>query len=417
MRILFISIHYPSDLSTNTQGIYKRMGMFIDAIKEIGQVDMLFFVPPETDMSPDAIASQERAFSQYWQTQVNLTLCPTIEEHDSIPKWRKQLDGSFNFFKQSPVSPQQMQALEACLLQKPDAIFVHRLSSINPVMLTNQAKPPVFLDLDDIEHIRFMREIRQPPSRLITQLYLLQIPARLWGELQAIRLARRTFVCSELDRRYLTNRWGLSGIVAIPNAIFIPEPQQITKEPTLLLIGGYYYYPNANAANFLIEKVWVHIHKAMPNARLIIAGPQPHHIRSYSKGVPGVEFTGFVDDLDAVYQRSRVACCPIFSGGGTRVKMIEAAAYGKPIVATRLGAEGIQMTDGKEFLMRDRPKDFAIACLDLLQNDDLCDRLGKAARAAAIQHYDRAKIVQQIQQQIESEIGVTQTVKIDFIGT
>lgn len=399
-RVLFISIHYPSDLSTNTQGIYKRMGMFVDAIKQIAQIDMLFFVPPETDMSDDAIATQERTFSQYWQTQIKLNLCPTLKQ-DSIPKWRHQLDGIFNFFKQFPASPQQIQAVKKCLLQKPDAIFVHRISSISAVMQTNLPLPPVFFDLDDIEHIRFMREIRQPPSQLITQLYHLQVPARWWGELQAIRLAHRTFICSELDRRYLTHRWGLPNIVTIPNAIFIPELQPITKEPTLVLIGGYYYYPNANAANFLIEKVWVYVHKAMPNARLIIAGPEPHHIRSYNQKIPGVEFTGFVDDLDTVYQNSRVACCPIFSGGGTRVKMIEAAAYGKPIVATRLGAEGIQMTDGEEFLMRDRPKDFALACLELLQNDHLCERLGKAARAAAILHYDRSLIVQHIRQQIE----------------
>ena len=128
MRILFVSIHFPSDLSTCTQGVYKRMSLFIDAIKEIGEIDMLFFVPPETQVSPDAIAQTERSFSQHWQTKINLFLCPK-EEQNSLPKWRQQWDGIFNFFKQSDffISPQQMQALEECLSRKPDAIFVHRL--------------------------------------------------------------------------------------------------------------------------------------------------------------------------------------------------------------------------------------------------------------------------------------------------
>lgn len=406
MRILLISIHYPSDLSTNTQGVYKRLGMFVDAIKNIGQVDMLFFVPPETDISLKAIAETERTFSQHWQTQINLYLSP-LEVQNSQTKLRQQWDGVFNFFKQSDFlrSPNQLQALEKCLSLKPDAIFVHRLSSMSAVMQRKQDLPPVFLDLDDIEHLSFMRQIRQPPTRLVTLLYYLQVPARFWGELQAIRKARSSFVCSKGDRRYLSERWGLPGVMTVPNAISIPEKQAIAIELTLLLIGGYNYFPNTNAANFLIEKVWTDIYKVMPNARLLIAGPYPENIRGYSQKVPGVEFLGFVPDLDKLYQRSRVVCCPILSGGGTRVKMIEAAAYGKPIVATRIGAEGLSMNDGQEFLMRDDPKAFAEACLELLRNDELCDRLGKAAREAAICHYDRANIVRQIQQQIQSEIN------------
>ncbi|KYC37420.1 glycosyltransferase [Scytonema hofmannii PCC 7110] len=405
MRILFISIHFPEDLSKSTLGIYKRMSMFIDAIKALGQLDMLFFVPPETDLSPEAIAQTERSFSQHWQTPLNLFLCPK-EEDDSLPKWKQQWGGIFSFFQQSDffITSRQMQALEKCLSRKPDAIFVHRLSSMSAVMQVQQDLPPIFLDLDDIEHISFMRQIRQPPTRLVTQLYYLQVPARLRGELQAIQLARRTFVCSERDRTYLTERWGLPGVVTISNAIAIPKSQTITLEPTLLMLGGYNYYPNINAANFLIEKVWVQIHKAMPNARLIIAGPYPENIPSYDKGIPGVEFAGFVNNLSELYQRSRVVCCPILSGGGTRVKMVEAAAYGKPIVATRVGSEGLEFKDGQEFLMRDNPNDFAAACLELLRNYDLCDRLGSGARATAIKKYDRANIVRLIQQQIEFQL-------------
>ncbi len=411
MRILFVSHHFPSDLSTNTQGIYKRMGLFIDAIKAIAQLEMLFFVPADTDVSASAIAATEQAFSQHWQTPIKLHLCPIPANPPTRPKWRQQSDGIFNFFQQADfwVSPQQVQALQTCLNSAPDAVFVHRLCAMSSAMLAQQPLPPIFFDLDDIEHIKFMRQIRQPPTRLQTLLYYLQVPARLRGELRAIRLAERTFVCSEHDRKYLSNQWQLPGVVSIPNAITLPTPPPLPPDPTLLLLGGYYYYPNINAANFLIEQVWPQVHRAMPQARLLIAGPQPENIRSYAKNLPGVEFTGFVDDLDALYARSRVVCCPILSGGGTRVKMIEAAAYGKPIVATRIGAEGLEMVDGQEFLKRDRPRDFADACIELLKNDAECDRLGSAARATALRHYDRAHIVKQIQQQLKSDINIPQS--------
>lgn len=336
-----------------------------------------------------------------------------------MAKLQRQAPGVFNFFKQ-PVfigtsGSQQIQAFEKCLNNEPDAIFVHRLRSMSPAMLTRRALPPIFLDLDDIEHIAFMRKIRQPPSKPITLLYNLQVPALWWGECRAIRLARQTFVCSEQDRNYLTKRWDLPGVVTVPNAVTIPEPQPITSKPTLLLLGSYHYnLPNVNAANFLIEQVWPKIHQIMPEARLIIAGKAPKNIRSYKAGVPGVEFTGFVDDLDALYRRVRVVCCPIFSGGGTRVKMIEAAAYGKPIVATRIGVEGIEMHDGQDFLLRNNSKSFAEACLELLKNDSLCEQLGANARAVAIRHYDCTNIVRLIQEHIKSKKGVQEN-RVDNI--
>lgn len=403
MRALFVSNHFPTNLSTNTQGIYQRMSLFIDALKGIAQMDMLFFVSSDVDISEAAIAQFEAQLSHHWGIQIRLFLCATPAVARS--KLKQQWLGMLNVHNQidyvGTSSLPAIKAFEACLERQPDIVFIHRLTSMCPVMRTKQPLPPIFFDLDDIEHIKFMRQIRQPPTRLRTLLYYLQVPARWWGELNAIRLTHQTFVCSERDRRYLHTRWGLSNVVAIPNAISIPNPQPITTEPTLLLLGGYYYYPNINAANFLIEQVFPRIRQVIPNAHLIIAGTKPETIRGYGKNLPGVEFTGFVDDLDALYQRSRVVCCPIFSGGGTRVKMIEAAAYGKPIVATRIGAEGLEMQDGKEFLMRDRPQDFADACIELLRNDALCNQLGAAARIVAIQKYDRTNIIHSIQQSIK----------------
>ena len=139
----------------------------------------------------------------------------------------------------------------------------------------------------------------------------------------------------------------------------------------------------------------------MPEARLIIAGASPEYIRGYHSRLPSVEFPGFVDDLDSLYRRSRVVCAPILSGGGTRVKIIEAAAHGKPIASTRLGAEGLDLRDGHELLLRDDPESFAQACLHLLKDSTLCERLGRTAFEAANRHYDRANIIRLIQKYLQ----------------
>jgi glycosyltransferase involved in cell wall biosynthesis len=407
MRILFISRYFPGDLRTDVQGVYKRMNMFIDAIKEVASLDMLFYVSPDTDTSPSSVSKLECSLSRHWNTDIRLFLCPvsTLEYRGQLYKWWFYGTGIFNFFRQ-PYShdmsgPRQIQAFEDCLSRKPDAIFAHRIFSMCPPLLTHKHLPPIFLDLDDIEHIVFRRVVGQI-KRLRQKFLYLHVPVRFWGEYRAIRIAKLTFVCSEPDRRYLSNRLYLQNVVTVPNAVSIPELQPITEEPTLLFLGSA-HLPNLFAAEFLIKYVWPYIHRRIPAARLIIAGLPPNKIRKTYHSIPGVEITGFVDDLEGLYKRTRVVCAPILSGGGTRIKIIEAAAYGKPIVSTRLGAEGIEMSDGGELLLRDDPSLFAEACLKLLVDISLCQRLGSAARATAVRYHDRNKVIQLIQRYLKEQ--------------
>jgi glycosyltransferase involved in cell wall biosynthesis len=401
MRILFISTSFPTDLHINVNGKFQRMRMFIEAIKEIAPLDMLFYVPSATDVSPSAVSQLERSFSQYWDADLHLSLCPRFDYPKRFSKWQLYGAGAFNFFRQpgyvDTSGPQQVQAFEACLEQKPEVIFAHRLASMCPPLLTRKRLPPIFFDLDDIEHVAFLRSIDRQSGWRTKLVYYSRIPELWWGERRAIRLAQRTFVCSELDRDYLTNRWRLPGIVTVPNAISSATLLPVAPEPTLLFLGSYRYKPNVQAAEFLLEQIWPRVFQVMPEARLIIAGASPEGIRGYDVGIPGVEFADFVDNLDELYRRSRVVCAPILSGAGTRVKIIEAAAYGKPIVATRLGAEGLEMCDGEELFLHDDPASFADACLKLLRDCTLCERLGAAARATAIQCYNRSNIVRKIQ--------------------
>jgi glycosyltransferase involved in cell wall biosynthesis len=115
-----------------------------------------------------------------------------------------------------------------------------------------------------------------------------------------------------------------------------------------------------------------------------------------------VETSRGCDDSEFDHDQKVPARCigtdpSLLRGGGTRIKIIEAAAYGKPIAATRLGAEGLDMRDGHELLLRDDPESFAQACIQLLSDFALCERLGHAAYESVIRHYDRANIISLIQ--------------------
>jgi len=407
MRVLIVSKHFPENLLTKVHGVYKRLQMFVDAINKTSQIDVLFFVPNDMEVSSSLIAKLEHSFSNYWDAEIKLHLCKKFAPNRSRLNWKRYGLGAVRFFKQDGFletsGREQVRGFESCLSNRPDKIFVHRLAAMCPLLLTSRTLPPVFLDLDDIEHIAFFRSIKHIPQWYKKLLYYTILPALCWGEYKAIQLADRTFVCSEKDRRYLTNRWHLKGVYTIPNAVKIPKRLPATAEQTLLFIGSYFHKPNINAAEFLIQKIWPHVHKALPDATLIIAGFPPDRIPSYRLDTPGIRFPGFVDNLANLYRQSRVVCAPILFGSGTRLKILEAAAYGKPIVSTQMGAEGIQMRNGREILLCDDPKRFAESCVRLLKDQDLCDRLGSAACAAVAKKYDQVKVKRLIQKHFKNE--------------
>jgi glycosyltransferase involved in cell wall biosynthesis len=406
-RVLFVSRQFPSDIAKSVHGVYMRMRLFLDALMELSEaLDVLFYVEPGVDSSAEAMRRAEADIWAAWGIRANITLCP-VEEPSSGSEslWHHYVRPTFSLFAQSlyagTSAAVQVVAFEAALERHPDAVFVHRLDAMCPVLLTRRSCPPVFLDLDDIEHVRWVRQLRQGPFWPGKRLYYLHLPALVAGERRAVSFSTRTFVCSEFDRRYLTKLCRMPRVVTIPNAVTMPDHYGIdSASMALLFLGTYAYLPNAAAADFLIREVWPLVRDACSGARLIIAGNKPERIASFAGGPPGVEFTGFVDNLEELYRRVRVVCCPVMSGGGTRLKIIEAAAYGKVIVSTRVGAEGLDLRDGEEIILRDGARAFAEACIDLLKDLTRCRAMGLAARKAVEPRYDRRHIVSRIKDTI-----------------
>jgi glycosyltransferase involved in cell wall biosynthesis len=112
-----------------------------------------------------------------------------------------------------------------------------------------------------------------------------------------------------------------------------------------------------------------------------------------------------VEDLSALYERTQVVCCPTRVAGGTRVKIIEAASFGKAIVATRVGAEGLDLLDNAEILLRDDLESIAEACVGLLTDPELAARIGTAARAVVTRQYDRQATILRIREFITASLA------------
>ncbi|MEZ4547536.1 MAG: glycosyltransferase [Thermodesulfobacteriota bacterium] len=403
MKILFISRYLPDD-PQKVHGTFKRIATFIEAFKDIAELDVLFFTPPDYDCSEGQISRLKEFITRLWNADVRLYLYPMSKFNmdNELMKWISFTQGIFSFSKQRGriefSSHEQVRAVEECLGLKPDVIFAHRLSSMCPLLLTKKPLPPIFFDLDDIEHIVLKRYI-ESRNNLKTKLLYSLLPSLTKGEYNAIELASKTAVCSELDRSYLNEKYGLSGVVTVPNAVDIPRLEPITSEPNLLFLGSI-YQPNVDAAHYLVERIWPLVRKKLPQAKLIIAGTSAEKMGLKTTGADGVETPGFVDDLADLYRKVRATAVPILVGGGTRFKIIEAAAYGKPTVATTIGAEGLEFEEGTEILRRDDPETFADACVSLLTDTHLCEKIGLAAREKTIEIYDRQNVIKRIKEHI-----------------
>jgi glycosyltransferase involved in cell wall biosynthesis len=227
----------------------------------------------------------------------------------------------------------------------------------------------------------------------------------------AVHAASRTFVCSAHDASVLEQTLSLprDRSVVVPNAAAIRTPSGVCEEPVLLFVGTFGWTPNVEAMDFFLERCWPRIRAASPNARLRIVGRSPEKIRAHAHGPKGVEFAGFVPDIDREYHAARVVICPIVSGGGTRVKLVEAAAFGKPIVSTRIGAEGLDFADGVHALLRDDPDRFADACVQLLQDSSACERLAARVYEHAKAHFDRNSVLAAIRAAVGDCVGERHT--------
>lgn len=160
-----------------------------------------------------------------------------------------------------------------------------------------------------------------------------------------------------------------------------PEPGSVG------FIGSLDFRPNQDAVEWIIDELWQRVIERAPEARLSVAGSTPPDwLRRKAHGK--IEFLGPVGDAQAFMQRMSVIIAPLFAGSGMRVKVLEAMALGRPVVATTIGAGGIEIENGRDILIADDALSFAECIVRLLHEHDLAARIGNAARAMVAQRYD-----------------------------
>jgi sugar transferase (PEP-CTERM/EpsH1 system associated) len=264
-----------------------------------------------------------------------------------------------------------------------------------PVVNLPRALPcPSVIFTHNVEAEIWRRYAETNSGPLASWAYALQHRRMLRFERDALSRFDAVLAVSEADRRTFERLFPDSfraPIYVVPTGVdtdfFQPTPSPAASR-SLAFTGSMDWLPNEDAMMFFCRDVLPLIRAEEPDVTLSIVGraPTPPVVRL--AGEAGVHVTGRVDDVRPFMQKSAVYVVPLRIGGGTRLKIFEAMAMGKAIVSTRVGAEGLPVTDMEHLFLEDEPRAFAAAVVTLLRDVAARRALETSARALVVADYD-----------------------------
>ena len=203
-------------------------------------------------------------------------------------------------------------------------------------------------------------------------------------EAEVCRAVKRVIAVSREDADIIRSEYGAGQVDWIPtgvNACYFSRPPEVYRETDLVFVGSMDWMPNIDGIQWFVAEVLPRIRVSRPDCSLAIVGRcPPTQILKLAQKDRRIRVTGTVPDIRPYLWGSSVAIVPLRIGGGTRLKIYEAMAAGTPVVSTAVGAEGLDVRDGGNILLADRPQDFAERCLALLDDAQASSRLAMAAK-------------------------------------
>lgn len=386
-----------------THGVYQRFGALLRAAADVAaQLNLLAIYRTDASAISVTAAELEAYYQKFCGVAVKVTKA-VIPPADAGPtgRWervKRGLRDPLDFGPSDRVRTlDSLAPVRQLLASAPDVIIAHKLSGFATLAQLGAPTCPIALDLDDVEHKAALRLLRFPPHYPGKLLALAKPLGLAWLEHVAARESAVTFICSERDKRWLERIIRAPRVMVLPNAVEVrPQVTPVPQSRNVLFVGTLNYQPNAEAAGWFIKAIWPRILPRCPAATLTIAGRCPERVPGFDRAHPSIRFLGFAPDLEPLYEAAQLVVCPIQAGGGTRIKIIEAAMYGRPVVATPVGAEGLDFQPPNEIRIRKDAAGFADECVRLLDDIDACRAVGALAHARAARQYSRDAFITEV---------------------
>jgi polysaccharide biosynthesis protein PslH len=394
-RVLFIAPTLPA-LTGN--GLAMRMGVFAEALARWADVD-LAVVPVAgggVENTPFLQSLDLRLTRVSWDRRPDTHY--TLLSRVASPAARLQTFRAYG-------KPSIASALTARVAEnirdlagerRYDLVHIGR-SYMMPLARFLPETTPVTLDLDEDDRASFAS--RAAVARRSGDCFLADwldqeghacdgLIAAMAGRLQRA-FAASVRECENLARRHPELRFE-----TVPNAVKIPRhAPRIEDGRNILFVGSLGYEPNADSILWFARTIMPRLRTGFGHCRLTIAGANaPSAVRALARH-PDIRVLGFVDDLTEVYRRASLLIAPMQAGGGTRIKVLEAAAFGVATVASPQAAAGLFTPRQPWGWICRRPSDFAAACADALSDPRERDRRGKLGYRAVTRQYSRDAVV------------------------
>ena len=361
-------------------GLAMRSGMWLDALSSHAPVHVVV-VPVSGPAAPLEWAAARAASIAVVQPEWELS-ADTVVAQLADPVVRERLTRTTPLPELArPVPATLAAAAEAALSLEgagPAAVVTLR-SYLAPVGITlarrlHAANVVVDLDDDDEQLLRDRGDAAE---------------ADAYGRLARVWLPDADVVvaASPVEAAALAARYGLAAIETVPNAIRLPGA--VTAAPgraRVLFVGNLTYAPNVDAARLLADEVLPALRERVPDATLDVVGGHDERLADLS-GRAGVRLTGHVPDLAPYYAGADVVVAPLREGAGTRIKLLEAFAYERPVVATPAAVAGLAVRDGVSVLLGHDAAELAQRAASVLIEPALARSVVTEASRIVREHY------------------------------
>jgi glycosyltransferase involved in cell wall biosynthesis len=281
-----------------------------------------------------------------------------------------------------------MRARIAQLAAQADVVHVDMLPLM--ALLPEKLEVPVVLNAHNVEH-RLLAQRAEVERGALRRAFLRTQRVKLERfERAALVRADHVLACSGDDAAQLAALAPQTPITVLPNGVDA-QANRPSGAPTapdeIVFVGQMGWFPNRDGVEWFLAEILPRIVARRPTVKFALVG------KSAGLAVPlalqnNVRLLGFVPDVAPPIQAAALYVVPLRAGSGTRLKILEAMAFGKAIVTTRIGAEGIALEHEVDAVFADDAESFAAAVLRLLDAPAEAARLGAAAREKAVARYD-----------------------------
>ena len=354
-KFLIISLLYP--LPENTGGRMRTMN-FVRFFKKYGDIDLLYLSLESKQLENSGFFRKEHCIPTSDDNVNPLGNKGDTRRRRFRERWKRMAERRPSILMEW--SPKAVEGMVSLLTKERYNIILCRYinNSFPFFQLPVEIRKRIIIDFDDVySDANFSTSNPKTSNLFMTSKYFIEKLLVNSYQKRCLNFGA-ALVCSEKDHDALSMNRKYRNLFTIPNSYPINrgsarfDSKGYDNRNVFLFVGTLNYGPNANGLEWFIEEIFPEIQKKKSSSKLLIVGRDPEErLISWCSRFPGIELYANVPDVGPFYERCGIVVVPILSGGGTRIKILEAAKAGKPVFSTPIGAYGLDVTDGKDIMI------------------------------------------------------------------